>query len=48
MSKKFPYVKFEGEPQNADPAPDPDDEELAETPPDVVAQLGFDPKQESA
>lgn len=26
---------------------DPDDEELEETPPDVKAQLGFDPKDES-
>lgn len=25
--------------------PDPDDEELAETPPDVTAMLGFDPKE---
>ncbi|MDE2106748.1 MAG: hypothetical protein KGL39_56560 [Patescibacteria group bacterium] len=27
--------------------PDPDDEELAETPPDVIAGLGFDPAKES-
>ena len=25
-----------------------DDEEMAETPPDVIAALGFDPKHESA
>ena len=25
--------------------PDPDDEELDETPPDVIAMLGFDPKE---
>lgn len=25
---------------------DPDDTELEQTPPDVVAQLGFDPKEE--
>lgn len=27
-----------------DPTPDPDDEELAATPPDIIAMLGFDPK----
>jgi hypothetical protein len=27
--------------------PDPDDMELAQTPPDVIAILGFDPKEES-
>lgn len=26
--------------------PDPDDEELDETPPDVIAMLGFDPLDE--
>lgn len=28
------------------PDPDPDDEELSQTPPDVVAMLGFDPSSE--
>jgi hypothetical protein len=51
MTDKFPNAKFgtataplpdwrQGEDE-----PDPDDEELAETPPDVIAMLGFDPKE---
>lgn len=47
----FPFDVHFGVPSNAkdwrkadvDTGPD-DDEELAETPPDVVAILGFDPK----
>ena len=30
------------------PDPDPDDEPLPETPPEIVAVLGFDPRDEPA
>jgi len=31
--------------RKVEPPPDPDDEELDETPEDVVRMLGFDPKE---
>jgi len=40
----FGYVGAPVPAPAADPEPDPDDELLPETPPDVVAQLGFDPR----
>jgi hypothetical protein len=41
----FGWVGRPPAPISDDDDPDPDDEEFAVSPPDVVAMLGFDPKE---
>lgn len=54
-SQPFPDAQFgsaseedSGEADLPDTDEEDDDEELVETPPDVIAMLGFDPKEEDS